>query len=327
MTVGLIIVAVIGVLLLLGVSLMLFSFVAARQAEKLAPPIGQCVEVDGARLHYVDRGTGSVIVMVHGLAGNLRNFYELIDRLCVDHRVVAVDRPGCGYSTMRSGKHPGMRAQATLIAQLIRKLELGQPTVVGHSMGGALALALAIDHPDCVRALALIAPLSNVQRAPPKALKILRIKSPIVQWIVAWMFSAPIGKLVHPASLKATFAPEPVVESFDTSGGGVLGIRPWAFSAACKDMVAISRELRAIPPGYPALTIPVDVIFGQQDAVLNHETHGEHLVAQLQHGRLHLIEGGGHMILVTEPDRVADVIRHATHPLPIRTTSDLKTAR
>jgi pimeloyl-ACP methyl ester carboxylesterase len=309
MTVGLIVVAVIGALLVLGASLTLFTFIAARQAEKLAPPVGRFLEIDNARLHYVDRGAGPVIVMVHGLAGNLRNFYELINRLSVDHRIVAVDRPGCGYSTMRSGEHPGMRAQAALIAQFIRKLELGQPTVVGHSMGGALALALAIDHPDCVNALALIAPLSSVQSAPPKALKILRIKSPIVQWIVAWIFSAPIGKLIHRESLKAVFAPEPLVESFDTSGGGVLGIRPWAFSAACKDMVAISQELAAIPPSYSTLTIPVTITYGRKDALLDYETHGKQLAAALPNGSLHLIEDGGHMILVTQPDHTADLIR------------------
>lgn len=312
MTVGLIVIGIVGALVLLGASLMFFTLMAARHVEKLAPPIGKFVEVDGARLHYVDRGAGPVIVMVHGLAGNLRNFYELIERLSVDHRIVAVDRPGCGYSSMRSGEHPGLRAQATLIAQFIRKMDLGQPTVVGHSMGGALSLALAIDHPDCVRALALIAPLSNVERAPPNGLKILRIKSPLVQWMVAWMFSAPIGKLIHRASRKAVFAPEPVVESFDTSGGGLLGLRPWAFCAACKDMVAIARELAAIPPCYPTLMVPVDVIFGTQDAVLNHETHGEQLVTALPQGNLHLIDGGGHMIVVTEPDEIADLIRQST---------------
>lgn len=324
MIVGWVVVAVIGALVLLSAGLMFFTLLAARDAEKLAPPIGKFVNVDGARLHYVDRGVGPVIVMVHGLAGNLRNFYALIERLSVDHRVVAVDRPGCGYSTMRSGEHPGMRAQAALLAQLIRKLDLGQPTVVGHSMGGALSLALAIDHPDCVHALVLIAPLGNVERVPPNGLKILRIKSPLVQWMVAWMFSAPIGKLIHRQSLKAVFAPQPVVESFDTSGGGLLGLRPWAFSAACKDMVAISREMAAIPPCYPSLTIPVSVIFGRQDAVLHYEMHGVQLVDALPRGNLHLIEGGGHMILVTEPDQVAAEIRQMMHtPLSRSTPSSL----
>jgi pimeloyl-ACP methyl ester carboxylesterase len=313
MIVGWVVVAVIGALVLLSAGLMFFSLLAARHAEKLAPTIGTFVDVDGARLHYLDRGAGPVIVMVHGLAGNLRNFYELIERLSVDHRVIAVDRPGCGYSTMLSGEHPGLRAQATLLAQFIRKLDLGQPMVVGHSMGGALSLALAIDHPDCVRTLALIAPLSNVERVPPKGLKILRIKSPLVQWMVAWMFSAPIGKLIHRESLKAVFAPESIVENFDTSGGGLLGLRPWAFSAACKDMLAISREMAAIPPSYPTLAIPVSVLFGRQDAVLNYETHGEQFVAALPRGNLHVLEGGGHMILVTQPDHVADLIRQSTH--------------
>jgi pimeloyl-ACP methyl ester carboxylesterase len=313
MVVGMIVMAVVGTVMLLAAGLMLFTLMAARNAEKLAPPIGKFVEIGGARWHYVDRGAGPVVVMVHGLAGNLRNFYALIERLSTDHRVLALDRPGCGYSAVRSGEHPGIRAQAALIAQFIRQLDLGQPTVIGHSMGGALSLALAIDHPDCVRALVLIAPLSHMERAPPKGLKILRIKSPLIQWLVAWLFGAPVGKLIHRESLKAVFAPEPVVKSFDTSGGGVLGLRPWAFSAACKDMVAISRELAAMPPCYPTLTIPMSVIFGRQDALLNHETHGAQLVAAVPHAEMHLIEGAGHMIPVTQPDRVAALVRDMTH--------------
>jgi pimeloyl-ACP methyl ester carboxylesterase len=78
-------------------------------------------------------------------------------------------------------------------------------------------------------------------------------------------------------------------------------------------MLAISREMAAIPPSYPTLTIPVSVVFGRQDAVLNHETHGERLVAALPHANLHVMEGGGHMILVTQPDRVADLIRQSAH--------------
>jgi len=297
-------------LALLMVGLVLFTALTARHAEAMAPPTGRFIEVDGARLHYLDRGTGPAVVLVHGLGGNLRNFYGLVDKLAASCRVVAVDRPGSGYSIMVSGEHPTLRAQATIIARLIQRLGLDRPLLVGHSLGGALSLALALDHPDSVRALVLISTLSQLERAPPAIFKSLDIRSPTLRWLIAWTLMAPLGKLTHQATLKAVFAPELVPKTFDAESGGALGLRPDSFIAACEDMATVSHEIAIMTPRYPSLAIPVDVIFGRQDPILGYQAHGERLVAALPNATLHVIEGG-HMIPVTVPDQIADWIRQA----------------
>ena len=310
MSIGWVIIAI-GAGLALGVAgLALFAALTARRAEVSAPPIGRFIEVDGARLHYLDRGTGPVVVMVHGLAGNLRNFYALVDELAATCRVVVVDRPGSGYSTMMSGEHPTLRAQATIIARFFHRLELGRPLLVGHSLGGALALALALDHPDCVRALVLISTVSQVERTPPEIFKSLHIRSPTLRWIIAWTLMAPLGKLAHQATLKAVFAPELVPKSFDADSGGTLGLRPHSFIAASKDMVTVPGELEIMMLRYPSLTIPIDVIFGRQDPILDYQAHGERLVAALPNATLHLIDGG-HMLPITVAAQVVNWIKRA----------------
>jgi pimeloyl-ACP methyl ester carboxylesterase len=310
LSIGLIVIAIGAGLALLIVSLVLFTTLTARQAEALAPPTGRFIEVDGARLHYLDRGSGPVVVLVHGLGGNLRNFNALVDQLAATCRVVAVDRPGSGYSTTVSGEHLTLRAQATIIVRFIQRLGLSRPLLVGHSLGGALSLALALDHPDCVRALVLISPLSHVERAPPAIFKSLDIRSPTLRWLIAWTLMAPLGRLAHQTTLKAVFAPELVPKSFDVDSGGTLGLRPDSFIAASKDMVTVSDELATMTPRYPSLAIPVDVIFGRQDPILDHRAHGERLVAALPNATLRLIEGG-HMIPVTVPDQIANWIKQA----------------
>src|SRR6186713_248398 len=106
-----------GAALLAG-GLALFSRVAARRIERDVPPDGQFITIDGVRLHYVDRGHGPAIVMIHGLGGQMRNFgYALADRLVADHRVILVDRPGSGYSA--AAPSAALAVQATLIAGLI----------------------------------------------------------------------------------------------------------------------------------------------------------------------------------------------------------------
>ena len=292
------------------VGLVLFTTLTARRAEASAPPIGRFIEVDGARLHYLDRGTGPAVVLVHGLGGNLRNFTGLVDKLATTCRVVTVDRPGSGYSTMVSGEHPALRAQAAIIARFLHELGLDRPLLVGHSLGGALALALALDHPHSVRALALISTLSHVEDAPPAAFKSLEIRSPALRWFIAWTLMAPLGKLAHEATLKAVFAPDSVPKNFDVDSGGTLGLRPDSFIAASKDMVTVPDELASMMPRYPSLATPVHVIFGRQDPILGYRAHGERLIAALPNATLHVIEGG-HMIPVTAPDQIANWIRQA----------------
>jgi pimeloyl-ACP methyl ester carboxylesterase len=293
--------------LLIG-GLALFTALNARRAERLVPPLGRFVEIDGARLHYLDRGSGPVVVMVHGLSGNLRNFYGLIDKLAATCRVVVVDRPGSGYSRMVSGGHPALRGQARIIARFLQELRLDRPVLVGHSLGGALSLALALDHPSCVRALVLISTLSQVERVPPAAFKALDIRSPTLRWLIAWSLMAPLGKLARQATLNAVFAPELVPESFALESGAALGLRPDSFIAACKDMATVSDELANLTPRYPSVAIPVEVIFGRGDPILDYRAHGECLVAAVPNATLHLIEGG-HMIPVTAAAQIVSRIR------------------
>jgi len=296
---------------ILGIAgLVLFTALTARRAGVLAPPLGRFIEIEGSRLHYLDRGTGPVVVLVHGLGGNLRNFYGLADRLAATCRVIAVDRPGCGYSTVISGEHPTLVGQAAILARFLTRLGLDRPLLVGHSLGGALFLALALDHPQSVQGLVLISTLSQVERAPPPLFRALDIHSPALRWLLAWTLMVPLGKLAHWTTLRALFAPEPVPSRFDVESGGALGLRPWSLIAASKDMVMVADALAVMTPRYPSLTIPVEVIFGRQDPILDYRAHGERLVAALPNATLHLIEGG-HMIPVTASDQIATLVQQA----------------
>src|ERR1700680_5205744 len=88
------------IIALIVAGLVLFSANAAQKGEAAVPPCGRFIEIDGQRLHYVDTGgAGPAIVMIHGLGGTLWNYtYALVDKLSGEFRVIAVDRPGSGYS-------------------------------------------------------------------------------------------------------------------------------------------------------------------------------------------------------------------------------------
>jgi pimeloyl-ACP methyl ester carboxylesterase len=299
-------------LLLLGLTaagLALFSARTARQVEQAVPPLGRFIEVDGARIHYLDEGSGPPLLLIHGLAGQMRHFtYSLLDRLKSDYRVVILDRPGSGYSTRPPQASAAISAQARTIARFAKALGLERPLVVGHSLGGAIALSLALDHPEQVGGLALIAPATHPQEHVSPVFRALVIRSALLRWLVAWTLATPLSIRNGALALKIVFGPEPVPADFATRGGGLLTLRPRSFVGASRDLVAVVNDFDAMPARYQSLTVPVGILFGASDRVLDPAEHGEALAKKLPGADFELIEGGGHMIPMTAAERSAKFI-------------------
>src|SRR5690606_13025001 len=138
------------------------------------------------RIHYVERGEGRPIVMIHGLGGTLHHLRRpLMEAFGDGYRLIALDRPGSGYSLRAPGRDGRLSEQARLVAGFIDAMQLDRPLLVGHSLGGAVALATALDFPDKVAGLALIAPLTHYEEEPPAEFRTLAIRSPLRRRLVA----------------------------------------------------------------------------------------------------------------------------------------------
>jgi len=294
-----------------------FSVLAGRRIERLVPPQGDLMAVDGRLLHYLDKGAGPPIVLIHGLGGQMGNFtHSLVDRLSRDFRVVAFDNPGSGYTPRRAGSPAGVRAQADALARAIRALNLGRPVVVGHSLGGAIALALALDHPDSVGALALIAPLTHPLRRAPLVFQGLAIRSPLLRRLLYWTVATPGYLMARNWAFRRIFAPETPPPDFGRNGGGLLAMRPGSINAASEDLNAVNEDLVAMTPCYGEIAVPIGILFGRDDKLLNRREQAETIKAAIPSLDLELIPGG-HMLPVTCPDATAAFIaRMAGKVLP-----------
>jgi len=283
-----------------------FSFFIARRVTKGFPPEGKFLDVGADRVHYTDRGTGPAIVFVHGLCGNLRNFAYLdMDRLARSHRVIVIDRPGAGRSVRGADSPANIYAQARMVAQCIEKLGLDKPVLVGHSLGGAISLAVGLNHPHVIRRLALIAPLTHAESAPPGAFGGLVLPSPLVRRLVSWTLAIPLSIINSRKAIAAVFAPEAMPKDFPFKGGGLLGLRPHVFYAASSDLVAAPEDLPDMERRYASMTVPVDVLYGRGDRILNVKRQGEALKQKLDRVNLRIIDGG-HMLPVTQPALTTD---------------------
>jgi pimeloyl-ACP methyl ester carboxylesterase len=289
--------------------LVAFTARTARKIEAAFPPRGQFREIDGQRIHYIDEGNGPVIVMIHGLGGNMGNFtYALVDRLANDFRVIAVDRPGAGYSTRPKNASAAIGAQAATIAKFIEALKLDKPLLVGHSLGGAISLAIALNHPDCAGGLALIAPLTHEVGKAPKAFRALAISSPLMRTIVGWTLATPLSILNRDKVLPMVFGPEKVPVDFGARGGGFLGLRPKSFYATSTDFVAAPDDVPGLVRRYSSLAIPFGMLFARGDRVLDYREQGEAMKAACPALDLVLMEGG-HMLPLTSPEPCVELIQ------------------
>ncbi len=310
MTILVTILCVIGAVML---ALAAYTAFNTARAERMVPPDGQFIDLPGARLHYLDIGprTGPAIVMIHGLGGQMRNFtYALSGELVGEHRLIIVDRPGSGYSTYSGEGGRGLFGQAAIIAALIDRLGLEKPLVVGHSLGGAISLALAIRHGDRIGGLALLAPLTQPIEVDKinKVFSAMLIESSLARQVIAYLLAAPMGQLSRAKADHEIFGPEAAVPDFDVRGGGALSLRPKAFLAACGDVDWARREMAAIAAAYPTLVLPVGIMFAREDRLLPFDQHGVQTAAAIPGAALNAISGG-HMFPLSQAHVAADWIR------------------
>jgi pimeloyl-ACP methyl ester carboxylesterase len=296
--------------------LILLTVLAERRIARYFAPDGQFIDVDGTRIHYVERGQGRPLVLVHGLSGQTRHFsHSLLAQLEQQFRVILIDRPGAGHSMALPGGDVRIRAQADLVARFIRKLGLKRPLLVGHSLGGAVALAVALDHPDTIAGLALIAPLTHNVTEPPAPFRALALRSRSLRWLLSRTLLVPAAMATSKATLAVVFGPEPVPHDFPTAGGGLLSLRPAAYMTASADMQAVADDLPAMEQRYADLRVPVGILYGTEDGILDCRVHGQAMRDKVAGLRLHTVQGG-HMLPLTQPATTGDFIRAMAQAAP-----------
>ncbi|MEM8728914.1 MAG: alpha/beta hydrolase [Pseudomonadota bacterium] len=282
----------------------------AAQSEALVPQAGQVMAVPGGAIHFLDLGPrdAPVLVMIHGLGGYLQHFtYAMTSLLDQDYRIIVLDRPGCGYSDRDDEAQAALTEQARMIWALLDTLEIKRPVLVGHSLGGAVALAMALARPKETAALALLAPLTHPNEAGASVFAGLNIPNPQIRKIWARTWALPLARRHAVDTLHTIFAPESWPEDLMVRGGAALGLRPKSFLASVEDFLA-SHGIADLQPRYGAeLDMPGGVLCGAPDAILDPELQGRPMQ---EYGFIFkLLPDRGHMLPITAPRDCAAFVR------------------
>ena len=169
-------------------------------------------------------------------------------------------------------------------------------------------MCLALDFPEKIRGLALLAPLTMPTQAPAEVFAGLNLRRAWIRRLVSETLAIPTTIRMAEQNMAAIFGPDAVPAEYAVQGGGMLGLRPVSFRNTSRDFLASGKDLGFMVKGYAGLQVPVSILFGRQDQVLDAAVHGEALVAKHPHITLHQIDGG-HMLPLTHIAQTLEFIR------------------
>lgn len=291
--------------LIVGATLSAAAFVEARTqaAERAHRVRGRFIDVDGVRLHYLERGEGPPLVLVHGLGSMIDDFVlsGLFARLAERHRVIAIDRPGYGHST-RPGRLWTPQRQAELISRALRRLDVYCPVVVGHSFGATVALAYALEYP-VERAILVCGYYYPSVRLDAPLLVPPAI--PLLGDLMRHTVSPVVGRLLWPAWLRLIFAPAGVPRRFKPFPAW-MALRPSALRAVGDDAAVLLPAVHEMQRRYSRLRVPTTIVVGAEDRYVSPRANSMRLHAEVPGSELVVVPGAGHMVHHVATERVAE---------------------
>jgi pimeloyl-ACP methyl ester carboxylesterase len=278
------------------------------EAEHKYPPVGRFLSVDGVRLHYIERGTGEPLVLIHGNGTLIQDFTisGLVDRLSERYRVIVIERPGYGYST-RPRQLWTPRAHAALFQKALQHLGVDRAIVLGHSWGTMVAVSLALQAPALVRGLVLLSgyyfPTARLDVALNWPLAIPGIGDAMRHTV-----SPLLARLMLPRAFRKMFEPAPVPEHFDRLFPKELMLRPIQLRASNEDAALMTPAVMELEQHYGELTVPVVIVTGGDDQIADVGRQSERLHQELPGSEFIRVPGAGHMIHHLAPDQVVAAI-------------------
>jgi pimeloyl-ACP methyl ester carboxylesterase len=278
------------------------------QAEKQHPPHGEFIEV-------------------HGNGGMIEDFETsgLIDALAKTNRVIAFDRPGYGYSERPEYRNHDPRAQAALLRQALLRLRIACPVIVGHSWASMVAVWMGLMNPADVRGLVLI----SGYYYPSLRLDVPFASVPAIPGIGTLMrnsLSPVITRIMWRPLMRRLFGPPPTPKRFLHEFPIWMALRPQQLYASAKESMMMIGAARELGQQYARLKVPVTLLCGDSDRMVNPRYQTERLHEFLRTSQMQIVPGAGHMLHHEALNEVVTAIRSAlAAPLPSQTYGSANT--
>jgi pimeloyl-ACP methyl ester carboxylesterase len=266
------------------------------------------VTLHGKRLVYHLAGEGPAILLVHGITSSSRTWRAVMDGLARRHTVVVPDLPGHGRSEKPRGDY-SLGAYASSLRDLLAVLGIPRVTVVGHSLGGGIAMQFAYQFPDRLERLVLV-DSGGLGEEVSFALRAATL--PGAEFVVPLMFNPAsrtagrfVGRALGRLGLRASANTRGLVEGIDSLADAEARrafvhtarsvIDPRGQRVDARDRLYLSRE------------VPTMLVWGEQDSIIP-PAHGRSAHELMPHSRLEVFPGAGHFPFNDDPERFVEVL-------------------
>lgn len=283
------------------------SFIASRIAHNYPQAESKFINVEGSRLHFLIKGSGQSVVLIHGNPGSCYDWTELYASLDSRCCAFAFDRPGHGQSDRPSenGKVT-VEVQARLLNSGLAQMGVERPILVGHSWGAALALIYALSYPEDVSGLVLLAPA--VYQSDDGVSFLSKMPAwPVIGDVFNALFTPLLSSWLVRTDLAKAFSPDQVP-------GGYLrhALAEWTRPKKVKwysiDDALFNGSLAKFSPHYAELRLPISIVTGDSDLIVRAEENALRLAEALPHAKLQMLEKAGHQIPFVRPEAVVEAI-------------------
>ncbi len=281
----------------------------ADRAEQDHPPLGRFLEVEGVRLHLLDRGPDRpggrpAAVLLHGNGSMIEDMLSsgLVDRLAEGRRVIAFDRPGYGYSERPRGRPWTAERQADLIAGALERLGVTGAVVLGHSWGCSVAVQVALRHPSLVSALVL----EGGYFFPTPRLDVVGMSAPAIPVlgdVLRHTLAPPLSRLLWPRLMRKVFGPAPVPPKW-REFPREMALRPSQLRAAAEESALMIPGAWAAQARYGEVRVPVAIVAGEGDRMADPAAQSARLHRAIPQSTYREVPGTGHMVHQTATDEV-----------------------
>jgi abhydrolase domain-containing protein 6 len=256
-------------------------------------------QIEDFQVPYLEGGQGETVLLIHGFQSNKDIWVRLAGQLTDNYHVIAIDLPAHGDSNIMMDKSYTIAEQVQRVVAIMDQLQLKQPVhVMGHSMGGAIALNLAATAPQRVKTLGLVSAAGVVSPQPSQLqLALAKGKNPLIV-----QTKDDYQAMLEFTMSKAPYIPGPMISVFTQEA---LGREP----IAQKIFKDINSQV-ALPPEkvLPTITVPVLVLWGDEDKVLD-VSATEVFKKWLPRSEVVILKGVGHAPQIESIKETAEIIR------------------